>query len=169
MAHEPDGPHGPARPFRIDRPFGAAFDALGPRHSGRVFVIAAVLTIVLIWGLLYLVFRDWRARYRERADFGRREVATAVDPLAELVPPGVASAEWRRAVEATHAMLAEVTTSGRLDLPQMQALRDDLARRVAGARPETARAVLAGLWEEMESKTRLRDQTRRPEILSEGH
>jgi hypothetical protein len=168
MTHEPDGPPGPARPHRPHRPSGAAADALGTRHSGRMFVIAAVLTILLIWGVLYLVFRDWRVRYRERADFGRREVATVVDPLADRVPPGIAPAEWRRAVGATHAMLVEVTASGRLDRPQMQALRDDLARHVAGARPETVRAVLAGIWKEMESKTRLRDQTRRPELLREG-
>ncbi|HEX8201213.1 MAG TPA: hypothetical protein VF590_12055 [Isosphaeraceae bacterium] len=167
MAHPPNGPRDrPGRPPRIDRPCGSVGDALGPRHSGRAFVVAAVLTVLLIWGLLALAFRDWRVRYRARADFGRHAVAAAIDPLASSVPPGVSPPEWRRAVDATHAMLVEVATSGRLDRPQLEALRADLARRVAGARPETARAVLAGIWDAMESKTRLRDPTRRPELAA---
>lgn len=160
MAHEPDDHPGPARRYRVD--------PLGARHSGRVFVMAAVVTILLIWGGLNLAFRDWRADYRERATFGRTAVATAVDPLAGLVPPGVPPAEWRRAVDATRALLVEVTASGRLGLPQMRTLRDDLARHVARARarPETARAELARIWDEMEAQAKLRDETHRPELLS---
>jgi hypothetical protein len=168
MTHEPDGPAGPARPYRVDRPAGAA-EGMGARHSGRAFVTAAVVTILLIGGGLSLAFHHWRAGYRARADFGRSAVASAVVPLAEQVPPGVPPTQWRRAVDQTRALLVEVTASGRLDRPQMQALRDDLARRVAGARPETARAELARIWDEMEAKTLLRDATRRPELLKEGH
>ena len=39
-------------------------------HSGRWFVLAAGMTVLVIWGTLYLVFRDWRAKYRERALYG---------------------------------------------------------------------------------------------------
>ena len=55
-------------------------------HSGRRTVIAAVLAILVVAGGLALAFRDWRIRYRERAAFGARQVATAIDPLAESGP-----------------------------------------------------------------------------------
>src|SRR3982750_2690686 len=102
----------PRRRFRPDNRRGAGpADALGPRHSGRVFVTAAALTVLLIWGLLSLAFLDWRSRYRARAAFGRREVAPVVDPLFAMVPPGVAPDDWRGAVATTRLMLEEVTAS----------------------------------------------------------
>jgi hypothetical protein len=134
-------------------------------RSGRVFVTAAGVTILLIAGGLSLAFRAWRADYRARADFGRRAVAAAVDPLAELVPPDVPAASWRRAVGATRALLVEVSASGRLDWARLRALRADVARRVARARRETARAELAGIWDQVQAKAILRDRSRRPELL----
>ena len=51
---------------------GNAPHGLLPRgHSGRLLVISSGLTLLVIWGTLYLVFRDWRARYRERASMER--------------------------------------------------------------------------------------------------
>ena len=134
-------------------------------RSGRVVVTTAGVTLLLIAGGLSLSFRAWRTRYLERAEFGRLAVATAVDPLAAVVPAGVPPARWIEAVGATHALLVEVTASGRLEWGQIRALRADVARRVARARPTTARAELAGIWDHIETKTKLRDQTRRPELL----
>ena len=55
-------------------------------HSGRRFVIVAVIVVLVIWGVLYLVFREWRARYRERAAYGVSQVVPAIDPMAETRP-----------------------------------------------------------------------------------
>jgi hypothetical protein len=149
----------PSRRLRIDGQLGSAH-ADGPAsgaeepagHSGRRFVISAVLVGLVLVGLLALAFRDWRARYRERAAFGASRVAGAIDPLAEVVPPGVAPDSWRRAVAETHAMLVALTASNLLDLAQMRALRDEVRARVARARPETARDELAGLWDGIASR-----------------
>ena len=50
-------------------------------HSGRRFVLVAGLTVLVIWGTLFLVFRDWRARYRERALYGATQVVPPIDRL----------------------------------------------------------------------------------------
>src|SRR4051794_5174958 len=33
--------------------------ALGPARSGRRFVLGAIAAILVIWGTLFFVFRDW--------------------------------------------------------------------------------------------------------------
>jgi hypothetical protein len=135
------------------------------RHSGRRFVIGAIVAILAIWGTLYLAFRDWRARHNALADFGRQEVAAAVDPLAEAVPPGVSPAEWREAVADTHRAIAEVMAYG-LSRASMVELRDDLALRVARARPETSRDTLSRIWDETAGLAKLREGTRKPKLLA---
>jgi hypothetical protein len=144
--------------------------------SGRVLVTAAVLVVLVLWGSLYVAFRQWRWRYGQRAAFGARYVATAIDALAEVVPAGelpqgvlaagcagasaliaaaapcdVSPAAWRQAIDETHTMLITVTAANVLDLSQMQVLQSQIASRVAGARPETARAALAALWDDLEN------------------
>jgi hypothetical protein len=118
-------------------------------HSGRRFVIVAGLTVLVIWGVLYLVFRDWRARYRERAAYGSSQVVPAIDPMAGLVPPGADPAAWRDAVSETRALLVTVTASNLLGMAEMQALRAELDQAVARTRahPETGIAELAGVWD----------------------
>ncbi len=156
----------PARRLRLDRrPEG---DDSGHLLSGKRFVLAAGLVLALTWGGLSLVFRDWRARHRELAAYGREHVAAAVEPLADTPPPGVGAVEWRAAVDSTRRMLADVTASGLLDRPGLDDLRLDLEGRVATARarPATALAVLSGLWDDMGRKTRLRtDLVPRPKLL----
>jgi hypothetical protein len=114
-------------------------------------VVVAVATILSVWGALYLVFRDWRERYRARASFGATQVAPMVDPLALRVPAGVDAQAWRDAVGETHDMLVSVTGANLLDLPQMQLLRDELKQTVARTKhhPEAARAALADIWNAM--------------------
>jgi hypothetical protein len=138
-------------------------------HSGRRAVIATVLVIVVLAGGLALAFRDWRIRYRERAAFGARQVASAIDPLAELVPPGIPHSAWRRTVAEAHAMLVTLTASNMLDLSDMKALSADLTARVRRARPETARADLATLWDELARRAgpNLVKRHPRPESLSQ--
>jgi hypothetical protein len=123
---------------------------LGPARSGRRFVIGAVVVIAVLWGTLFLVFREWRTRHRELAAFGASEVATVVDPLTGRVPPGVDAKRWRRAVADTHAMLVAATASGTLDRPAMEHLRDDLRGRLARTTPDTAISDLSRLWDEMQ-------------------
>src|SRR5438034_1081546 len=98
----------PARRLRFDTyPLGRTA-ATGPEvagHSGRRLVIIWVLVVLVLAGGLALAFRQWRVRYRARADYGAHQVATAIDLLAEVVPPDVPSDAWRRTVAEAHAML----------------------------------------------------------------
>jgi len=125
---------------------------LGRSIPGRWFVVGAALTIVLIWAVVFGVFREWRARHRELAAFGASEVATLVDPLAETVPPEVNAKAWRRAIEATHGMLVVATASGTIDHEEMRTLRHDLQARFAADTPETVKADLTKLWDDMRTR-----------------
>ena len=123
-------------------------------HSGRRFVIVAGLVVLVIWGALYLAFRDWRARYRARAAYGANQVESAIKPLTEIVPPGVDPGAWHDAVSRTQAMLLTVTAANLLGIAEMRALRAELDQAVARARakPETAVKELAGVWNTMEAR-----------------
>ncbi len=195
----------PGRRVRFDRsqegmampkPLPMPGAAISGGASGRRFVTAAVLAILLLWGSLYLIFRNWRAGYREREAFGARYVAGAVDALASIVPAGecppsirtsgcagavaIAAAvaaqaklpdtsadAWHRAVAETHAMLITLTASNVLDIQQMNDLSKRVSALVAGARPSTARAELAALWDEIEAQAGpiVRSRHTRPNLL----
>jgi hypothetical protein len=191
----PGGPHEPLRRLRYDgistitestparrpRRGGASVGASGipwleRNNSGRRFVILAVITVLVVWGTLYLVFREWRARYRVRAAYGANQVAPAIDVFAAFVPPGVDSARWRDAVARTHAMLVTITASNLLGLPEMRNLRAELDRAAdrAKACPSTAVSELAGVWDDMsergefllrDTRSLKVDRHPRPEIL----
>jgi hypothetical protein len=146
----------PSRRFRLDALTSNSVQATAapgslalPRaHSGRRFVLGAGLVLLLLWGALYLVFRDWRARYNERARFGATQVAPVIDALADTPPAGVAADDWRQAVQETHDLLVTVTGSNLLDRQQMLSLRQELEQAVTRAQtqPETARDELSGVW-----------------------
>jgi hypothetical protein len=121
-----------------------------PGLSGRVFVAGLIVTILVLWGSLFLTFRLWKSSYRERAEFGAQVIAPAIDPLAAVVPPDVGPEAWHQAVADTHAMLVTVSGSNLLDRPEMTALGEKIRAQVASAHPETARDSLAQLWDEME-------------------
>ncbi len=125
---------------------------LESRATGRWVVIAIVVGVLALWLGLTLTFRAWKARYQALAEFGETQVAPVIDPLASIVPPDVASTDWRVAVSDTHAMLVALTGAGVLDEGQMQDLRREIAASVAAARPETARRTLASLWDDLERK-----------------
>ncbi len=116
--------------------------------SGRLTVAVGCVLIMVVWGSIYLVFRDWRARYRVRAEFGATQVAAAIDPLALVAPSGVDAGRWRTVVEQTHQLLVTLTGSNVLDRPQMEALRDEIKAMVAEARPDNAAALLSKFWSE---------------------
>ena len=46
-------------------------------HSGRLFVVVAVIVVLLTWGGLYVAFTRWRAHYRERVAYGASRVVSA--------------------------------------------------------------------------------------------
>jgi hypothetical protein len=118
-------------------------------HSGRRFVLVAGITLVVIWAILYVIFIDWRAKYRARAAYGATHVVAALDPLETIVPPDVPPDDWRDAVARTRAMLTMVTGSNLLDRKEMETLRaelDQFAARAA-AHPETGPRELAGIWD----------------------
>jgi hypothetical protein len=117
-------------------------------HSGRRFVLVAGIAVLSIWGALYLIFREWRANYRQRAAYGLNQVVPAIDPLAEIAPPSLDPIAWRDAVHQTHAMLVTVISSNLLDVAAMRRLGDELDQAVARARahPETALDELAAIW-----------------------
>jgi hypothetical protein len=123
---------------------------LGPGHSGRMFVLSAGVAVLLIWGILYLFFREWRARYRERAFYGKTQVVATLEPLRALLPPQVDAEAWRNAVDETRAMLLTVTGSNLLDVKAIDSLRLELAHHVrqASIQPATALRELAEIWNE---------------------
>jgi hypothetical protein len=147
----------PARRYRFDeyppRTTGPQGGPLLDGHSGRRAVIGGLLTIAILAGGLSLAFREWRSRYRERAAFGAREVATAIDPMAALVPPDVPRGDWGATIAETHAMLVTLTASNLLDLDQMRALRTEVSSRVSRTRPETAFAELSSLWNDLYARS----------------
>jgi hypothetical protein len=55
-------------------------------------------------------------------------------------------------VADTHALLVALTGAGLLDRSQMEALRADVAARVARATSESARAELSKLWDDIEAR-----------------
>jgi hypothetical protein len=118
-------------------------------YSGRVLVLIAGATILILWGVLYFAFLEWKVRYRARASFGATQVVPVIDSFADLVPAGVDSCDWRHAVRETHALLLDVTSSNLLGIEQMRSLREELARAVdrAQAHPATARDELAQVWD----------------------
>ena len=121
-----------------------------PRASGRRTVVAIVAAVLTLWLGLSLSFRGWKARYQARTEFGASRVAPVIDPLASDPPPGIRPADWRAAVADTHAMLLALTAAGVLDESRMDGLRQDLADRVARARPETALKTLSDIWNDLE-------------------
>jgi hypothetical protein len=125
--------------------------SLHPGHSGRRLVIAAGFTLLVLWGTLYLVFRDWRARYRERALYGATQVLPAMDRLRAITPSNVDPVLWRKAVDQTGSMLITVTGSNLLDVKDMDRLRDELDHHASRAtdRPETAVQELAEIWDQI--------------------
>ena len=144
----------PNRRWRVDDTVPPALAGPAPRStvSGRRAVVALVSAVLILWFVLNLAFREWRAGYQARAQYGATHVAPVVDPLANLEPPGVVPLEWRRAVSDTHAMLLALTGSGLLGESQMDDLRRDIAAQVANARPETAQGILAAIWDDLERK-----------------
>jgi hypothetical protein len=162
MASTPDGQKdgSPARRLRFDDLATSIVRARGggpgaeddvSLHSGRRLVLGAGVVMLLLWAILFLAFREWRARYRERARFGAVAVAPAIDGFNEVDPPGVDPISWREAVRDAHDMIRTVTGSNLLSRAQMEALRDELTAAVSRsrARPETAVAELAGVWDAM--------------------
>jgi hypothetical protein len=154
---------GPARRIRIDDlgaivlrnspgPTGTATkEMLAGGHSGRWFVLVAGMVVLLIWGALYLFFRDWKAKYRERALYGTTHVVPTIEPLRALLPPRVDHIAWRDAIDQTRAMLLTVTSSNLLDVKAMDDLRIELARHVRRAcgQPSTAVEELAEIWNDV--------------------
>lgn len=141
------------RRLRVDESAaGAGPDVLGPRRSGRRFVIAAGLATLAVAAILAVAFGAWRSRQRALAEFGASRVATTVLPLAERVPPGLGPEEWGRVVEQARRLVVALTGAGALDRRQMEDLRAELRDRVASARPETAAGVLDRIWTDLEDR-----------------
>ncbi|MGE3818344.1 MAG: hypothetical protein AB7I30_02825 [Isosphaeraceae bacterium] len=150
---------------------GAAPDVEG--ISGRRFVLACGFGVLFLWGALYLTFSVWRSSYRARASFGEERVAKAVEPLAEVIPDpstGVTAESWRPAVAETREMLKTLTAANLLDLSQMAALGEWIAREVADATPSTALETLARIWDEAEARAGpvIARRHKRPPWLSGG-
>jgi hypothetical protein len=120
-------------------------------HSGRRFVLVAGMVGLLIGATLYLVFREWRAKYRERALYGATRVVPTIEPLRGVIPPGVDVAAWNDAVDQTRALLITVTGSNLLSVTDMDVLRIELSQHVRQAcvHPQTALGELAEIWNEV--------------------
>ena len=141
-------PSSTSRRLRHDGSPGA-FDrasGLGRAVSGRSFVIGAVIVLLIASALLRLAFEGWRSEVLDRIARGKSRVAEAVRPLAGLEPPGVEGGAWETAVDDTEAMLDDLVGTGRLDRKAI----NDLLERFEGDRvePESAPALLAGVWDD---------------------
>ncbi|AMV40702.1 hypothetical protein [Planctomyces sp. SH-PL62] len=153
-------PDAPARP--VEPPLRRG----GPGFSGRRFVILSGVVIVLLWALLFLVFRPGLDRYKMRTDFGRKEVAPAVFELRKVQPPGVDSRAWDEAVRDAYGLVATTTESGTIDLDGQKALRDQIKAVAARAveHPERAVDELAALWDDVAARARKARRPGEPEI-----
>ncbi len=115
-------------------------------------MVAAALSLVVVGGLIYASFLDWRARHQELVAYGREQVAPTVAPLVDIKPPGVPAEDWQQAVADTRALIEALTAAGVLDRPRMEALKAELEAKVAAATPETAVATLRALWDDLERR-----------------
>ncbi len=187
MATTPNGRHNgyvshPAHRFdalsdqAFRGPSPADPDADGGDRSGRRFVVIAILVLAALWAVLFLFFREWRARYFVRAEYGASQVAPVIDGMKQVAPPGVDRSDWGDAVRRTRALVLTVTGSNLLSIDQMKALRAELTQNVERARerPETAVDELAAIWNSLAARaaflfrdTRRTDGVRhiRPAIL----
>src|SRR4051812_24081731 len=121
-------------PTRIEAGAGpAGADPLGPARSGRRFVLRATIGLAITWLGLYLSFSGWRASYRRRIARAKAALGPVVDPLIGVRPPEMPEGEWRTTVERTRGMLLMLAGADRLDLSGVEALRRDLAARVASS------------------------------------
>ncbi len=155
---------------------GAQTDTLAKGHSGRRFVLVAGALLLVIWGVLFLVFRDWKMRYQQRAAYGAAQVVPVIDRLATFVPPGIDPDDWRDAVHQTRAMLTTVVGSNLLDIEEMDRLQTELDQctRRAQTNPASARDELASIWNKLadraeflfrDSRTPKGERHPRPKIL----
>ncbi len=155
---------------------GAETDALSKGHSGRRFVLVAGALLLVIWGVLFLIFRDWKMRYQRRAAYGIAQVVPAIDRLATIVPPDINADDWQSAVHQTRAMLTTVVGSNLLDIEEMDRLHTELEQctQRAQAHPASARDELASIWNTLadraeflfqDSRSPKGDRHPRPKIL----
>ncbi|WP_169979540.1 hypothetical protein [Tautonia rosea] len=135
--------------------------------SGRWFVGAGVVGLLIVWGVLYGLFSIWREGIEERIAFGKTQVVPIVAKLALLEPRGIDQKDWEQAVTDTQAMLEEVVGTGRMDRSRLQSLRSELEQHVVEAHqsPELAPEVLARIWDEMAQLKQFRAGTERPELI----
>lgn len=149
-------PGDPGRLLRFDDRAGSEAveipSPLGPRRSGRRFILTSAGVLLVLVAGLGLAFRAWRNAQLERAAFGAREVAPSVQPLAGSVPPGIDPDGWDRLVETVRALLVRLTASGALTQARMETLRDELRDRVAAATPATAAPILSRIWSDLEDR-----------------
>lgn len=124
------------------------------RYSGRRLVSIGVLVILVIWGSIYALFRDWRSKYYARVSTGRAfaeaKLAPIVEPLADTIPPGIDPKSWEDAIAATSAMLGTLAGSGQMTEIQLEKLASDVSRRIQRSRVETIQADLIELWDDMQ-------------------
>ncbi|WP_152052268.1 hypothetical protein [Tautonia marina] len=153
--------------IRVDDRGDGSTAIRGRGVSGRWFVGAAVVGLLMVWGALYVLFWFWRSGVEERIAFGKNQVLPIVTELAALEPPGIDRNDWLQAVADTETMLEEVVGTGRMDRSRLQALRSDLERRVVEAHrsPELAPEILARIWDDMALVKRFRSETERPELI----
>ena len=111
-------------------------------HSGRRFVLVAGAVFLVGWGVLFLIFQEWKTRYRRRAAYGATHVVSVIDRLRATVPPDIDDPKvWCEAVEETRAMVQTVVGSNLLGIDEMDRLRAELVEHAerATAHPASAR------------------------------
>ena len=120
--------------------------------SGRRFVLGAIASMLVGTAAVQALFRAWRRKFQARMELGNREVVASVEPLAAIIPndrPDLDPKTWKTTVEQAQAMLRSVVASNMLDDTALLALGADLRSQVARARPETVRALLSKIWDDI--------------------
>jgi len=138
--------------------------------SGRKFVLGLVLAILMLWGLLYLGFRSWKAGYEGRATAGRA-AAARIRPLTQARPPSVEIWVWEDTVDHAEAMLIALTGSNLLSVAQIQELTGQIDELTRQATEDPAKSIplLKEFWDALSKRSGpVADIYGRPESLVSG-
>ena len=146
------------RAFRAHGPTGGSGSAVpGSGWSGQWFVALGILALAAVAAGLVVGFRGWKARQLALAAYGAEVVAPTVEGLLAKVPPEIDREDWAAIVGESHDLLAALTSAGLLDRPAMEALRAEVADRVAaataeGTAPDAGAVALNTLWNDLERR-----------------
>lgn len=113
--------------------------------------------------------------FHERQEFGKTQVAPLVDTLLDLTPKGTPPEEWKAAVGRARQFIEVLCSAEYHGMRGLQTLQKTLRERVdqVSERPETAQAILVGIWDLLENessraRSNRKDWPQRPPLLDQA-